>query len=310
MNLSAFNLNHLVALELLLRERNVGRAATRAGVTQSAMSHTLRILRDTLNDPLLVRVGNGMVLTPFAEETRGRLRRGLGELEGVLSGRAGFDPATVDTTFTLATNDGAAALTAAPLLSALRDHAPGAKLRIHYVAPEQLADQLEDGRVDVAMVPPFLKIPGTVGEALPGRGTSLATMSVVSRQGHPDIGKRLTLARYCRLEHAMASVSGEGPSFVDHLLAEKNRTREVVLRVPYMVALVEAVANTDVVATTITAVAQFFCERWPVQMHPLPLSFDAPDMELRWHPRFDADPSHRFFRNLVRRTADALAAKY
>ena len=85
MQLASLNLNHLVALDALFAERHVGRAAARMGVTQSAMSHTLRSLRELMSDPLLVRVGNAMVLTPAAEEAQVKLSRGLRDLESVVS---------------------------------------------------------------------------------------------------------------------------------------------------------------------------------------------------------------------------------
>ena len=105
LRLSTLNLNQLVALDALIVERHVGRAAQRMGVTQSAMSHTLRGLRTLLDDPLLVRVGNEMLPTPFAQQAAPRLRAGLGELEAVVSGRAAFDPSETSDTFTVALQD-------------------------------------------------------------------------------------------------------------------------------------------------------------------------------------------------------------
>ena len=87
MSLAGLNLNLLVALDALLQERHVGRAARRVGVTQSAMSHTLRQLRTLLDDPVLVRSGNEMLPTPYAEQLHPRLVAGLGELNAVVSGR-------------------------------------------------------------------------------------------------------------------------------------------------------------------------------------------------------------------------------
>lgn len=307
MSLAAVNLNHLVALDALFRERSVGRAATRMGVTQSAMSHTLRSLRELTGDPLLVRVGNEMVLTPYAERVSEKLSRGLGDLEAVVSGRAGFDPSTITDTFTLATHDGTAAITSAPALAALRRRAPHAKFRIQPVTAD-LVEQLADGRVDLAMVPPVLSLEGVQTEDLPGSGTELDSMSVVYRKGHPGVGKKLTLARYCKLQHMMASLSGEGPSFIDHMLAQQGRSREVVVRVPYLLSIAEMLVNSDLVATTITALARFFCERWPLEMQPLPMEFAGGRMMLAWHPRFEADPSHLFFREVMREAArDAVA---
>src|SRR5258708_13236635 len=83
MNLSALDLNLLVALDALLLEANVSRAAMRIGLSQPATSHALQRLRDLLGDPLLVRVGARMELTPRAQALRGPLPQALDQVRGL-----------------------------------------------------------------------------------------------------------------------------------------------------------------------------------------------------------------------------------
>ena len=301
MQLSGFNLNHLVALDALLRERHVGRAAGRVGVTQSAMSHTLRTLREAMGDPLMVRMGNNMVLTPYAEQVRERLQRGLTDLESVLSGRAAFDPATITDSFTLSTLDGIAAMVSSSLWSELNTRAPEAGLRLAPLDPARLHQQLESGNVDVAAVPPIIDLSGLETEPLENESPTFREQSVVCRKGHPGVGKRLTLSRYCKLPHAVLSVTGEGPSFIDHVLAERGLSREVKVRVPYTLAMAELLASSDLLVTTITAMADFFLARWPLQKFPLPFEAPVGPLIMCWHPRYSADPAHRFFRDVIRR---------
>jgi DNA-binding transcriptional LysR family regulator len=299
--LAGFNLNHLVALDALLSERHVGRAAKRLGVTQSAMSHTLRILRESLEDPLLVRVGNDMVLSPYAEEVRARLRSGLQDLESVVSGRAAFDPSTTTDTFTFATTDGVAAGFAALLYRKLSERAPLAKFRIQVIDADDLPRQLDEGGADVAF-----GAPGALQEGLHGEPAGGVSYSVVCRREHPVIKKRLSLAQYCKVPHAMLSITGEGPSFVDHLLERQGMSREVRVRVPFLIALGEVVASADLIASVPSVVAEFMCDLWPLKMLPFPLPLPPVEGALVWHPRFDADPAHRFFRELVKETAREL----
>lgn len=295
MHLAGLNLNHLVALDALLQERHVSRAAARMGVTQSAMSHTLRSLRELLADPLLVRVGNDMVLTPFAEQAHAKLRSGLDDLEAVVSGRAAFDPSTTADTFTVAAHDGTAAVISAPLCREMTSRAPQATLRIQTIDEHRIPEQLASGQVDVLLTPPMFPLEGLSVEELPKAG-----MSVVCRVRHPGVGKRLTLNRYCTIPHVMGSTSGEGPSFVDHLLAQLGKSRRVRVRTPYMLSLAEIVSSTDHLATLPTLMAEFLCAIWPLEMHPIPFEVAAGSMLLCWHPRFEADPAHVFFRDLVR----------
>lgn len=293
--LAGLNLNHLVALDALLSERNVSRAAARMGVTQSAMSHTLRSLRGLLSDPLLVRVGNDMVLTPFAEQTHAKLQRGLGDLEAVVSGRAAFDPSTCSDTFTIAQHDGTAAAVAAPLASQMASRAPLATLRIQPVEDKRVHEQLASGEVDVLVIPPLLPLDGLSVERFPKTG-----MNVVCRDDHPIVKNKLTFTQYCSLPHAMASVTGDGPSWVDQLLAEQGKSRQVRVRTPYLMSLAEIVSVTDYLATLPTPICEFLCAIWPLKMHPLPLSFGSGSLLMCWHPRFDADPAHTFFRDVLR----------
>src|SRR5687767_125378 len=91
MNLSSLDLNLLVALDALLSEASVGRAASRIGLSQPATSHALRRLREVIGDPLLVRVGARMQLTPRAQALRAPLREALDRVRGLFVAE-GFDP--------------------------------------------------------------------------------------------------------------------------------------------------------------------------------------------------------------------------
>src|SRR6185369_14601673 len=122
--LGAVNLNLLRALAALLAESSVTRAAARVGVTQSAMSHSLRQLREIFDDPLLVRGPRGMALTPRAQELSGPIRRGLAELSRAVAAGEPFDPARAARTFTLLTADFYSVVVLPPLFEILRREAP------------------------------------------------------------------------------------------------------------------------------------------------------------------------------------------
>src|SRR5881275_906966 len=119
LELANFNLNLLVALDGLLSQRSVTAAAKRVRVTPSAMSHSLSELRELLGDPLLVRSGRGMVLTPRAEALVGPLHTLLKDVERLLRGGANFDPVTTSRRFVIAAPDFLATLLIPPLLDAL-----------------------------------------------------------------------------------------------------------------------------------------------------------------------------------------------
>ena len=104
MSLSAVDLNLLLMLDTVLAERSVARAARRLHVTPSAVSNGLARLRAVLDDPLLIRSGRGVVPTPRAAALAPALARSLRDLDHAIHD-GGFDPATTDREFTLATAD-------------------------------------------------------------------------------------------------------------------------------------------------------------------------------------------------------------
>src|SRR6476469_3974417 len=129
-DLANFNLNLLLALDALLGEGSVTAAAKRVRVTPSAMSHSLSELRELLGDPLLVRSGRGMVLSPRAEALVGPLHTLLVDAERLLRGGATFDPATAARRFVIAAPDFLATLLLPQLLDAARREAPKTVLEI------------------------------------------------------------------------------------------------------------------------------------------------------------------------------------
>ena len=306
-SLARLNLNQLVALQALLNAQGVGPAARDMGVTQSAMSHTLRQLRALLDDPLLVRIGNQMKPTPFAEEVLPRLSHALGELEAIVTGRAAFDPGTITDTFTLSTHDGVVGHLGGRLLARLRERAPQARLRVVPIATETLERDLGRGRIDAAFMPPLVPLDALCTQPIENSGVKFV---VACRRGHPRVKKRVSLDTYCALPHVMVTVTGEGASFIDHMLQEQGRERDVVARVPYAFGLGDILTQSDLLATLPSIDAQLLSERWPLNIVKAPFEIPASEMMLVWHPRFDAEPASRFFREIIMEVTAELIAEH
>ena len=297
MNVTNINLNLLRALDALLTEQHVGRAATRLGVTQSAMSHTLRQLRQMFDDPLLVRAGRRMVPTSRAEALAPLLRDGLGLLDRALYTEERPNPHTFDDTFTLAIGDGPVAPILAPLFSRFATEAPNATLRI--VQPgADLRGQLFRGDAHAAVIPP-VEVPAGIA-IKPLAGTASERFVVLGRLEHPALpADRVDLDTYCKLPHIMLSLTGEGGSFIDAALARLGRQRRVVLRLPYALAMPIAVRHSDAIVTVVDVMADTFAQNWPLRAVAAPLEFGVGEMAMGWHKRFDAHPAHVWFRELI-----------
>src|SRR5690606_19585884 len=147
--LAALDTNLLVALDALLQECNVTRAAARLGVTQPAMSQTLARIRDHFDDPILVRVGRVMEPTPFARRVQDRLHQAISELEAVVRERPHFDPTQASRRFVLAMVDYLALLLVAPLKRAIGEVAPHIDVAVHALDAGAITPKLEAGSIDL-----------------------------------------------------------------------------------------------------------------------------------------------------------------
>jgi len=178
--LGAVDLNALVALDALLSTKSVTRAAERLGLTQSAMSHALRRLRGVVDDPLLVRAGAGMALTPRAEVLQPNLHTALLGLARIVEAPEGFDPKTTRRGFRLCTPDLFDLLVLPSLLSGLRESAPGVDVALLPAGHPNIGAALASGEVDLAVVPVAQWAPGMDASAGLVRKTILRTATAAS----------------------------------------------------------------------------------------------------------------------------------
>jgi DNA-binding transcriptional LysR family regulator len=221
--MSAPDLSLLPALDALLTETSVIRAARKMGLSPSAMSRTLDRLRATTGDPLLVRAGRGLVLTPRAEALRDRVRRVTYDALSVLQPDAdALDPGTIERTFTIRANDGFVEAVGAKLVAGARAVAPGVRL-CFTPKPDKDVRALREGGVDLEI--------GVLGDSGPEiRIQTLFRDRFVGvvRKGHPLLEAAITPQRYAACEHVVASRRGVKAGPVDRALAELGLSREVI----------------------------------------------------------------------------------
>lgn len=303
LKLHQIDVNLLVAFDALVEERSVTKAAMRVGVTQSAMSHTLKRLRELLDDALLVRGGKGMLLTPRAEALRAPIRGGLTSLSRALCDGAGFTPITARRTFRVTMPDSLDVLVMPELLRDLRIQAPHINV---VVLPYtlHLNEALETGTLDAAVVPVLLDEEPFVQSLQPApdlRQKRLLRdrMRCFLRAGHPLAERRrVSLKTYVELEHVLVSPTGSGSGIVDRALAREELERRVALRVPTHSSALAIVAQTDHVLTAPRSFEKTRLARDLVSL-AVPLSLPEHSINLMWHPRFNDDPANRWFRETL-----------
>jgi DNA-binding transcriptional LysR family regulator len=294
-DLTRVNLNLLVYLDALLTEKSVTRAARRLGITQSAMSHNLRQLRDIFGDQLLVRGKGGMQATPRAEELAVPLRSGLQSLRRTLEGEPAFVASESSRRFVLAAGDAVAMLLLPRLLERLRKDGPNIDLDVVPFDNRRYATQLETGEVDLAVSAYFPDAP-----SLRMRKLRPESFVCVVREGHPCVGETLDLATWAKLPHVLVSPQGTGgPGVVDRILAEHGLQRRVAVRIRYFLAAPMLVARTDLVLTVTRSLAEMFAVNLPVRLVEPPVELPTFSVGIGWHERVAKDPANRWIREHV-----------
>lgn len=290
MHFRKFDLNLLVALDVLLRERSVTRAASDLFLSQSAMSHSLKRLREVMGDPLLVRGPGSMILTPLAEGLRQPVRQTLLSAELVL-GKGDFDPQRTANVLTLGTTDYFDTLLLPKLMDELRMAAPHARVLLRNVAREQLKDDLMMGHIDLAIS----FVPRGPAHA---RALFTDTYSCVVRaQGRK--ARRLTLERYLEAHHVLVSPSGNFTGKVDAELARQQLSRKVMMSTPRYLSAAAIVAKSDLVLTVQTRLARKFGEYLPVHVVELPFSFPVQSLNMQWAARTHNDAANIWLRKMI-----------
>ncbi|WP_428265859.1 LysR family transcriptional regulator [Haliangium sp.] len=291
--LSALDLNLLPALDALLGERNVTRAARRVGVSQSAMSHKLRHLRAHFDDPLLVSGQGGLVLTERAQGLAGPLRAALIELAQAIRARDDFDPVRSQRRFVVSGVDYGEFVLLPQVMRRLAATAPNVQVVMQPPRPD-LSARLSAGDIDMAVRP---HVDDTAG--LQRRRVSREGFVVLARPDHPGVGKRLTLRKYVAAPHLLVSPDGGSRGVVDEVLAQRGHSRRVALRIPHFVSAPFIVATSDLIWTAPLTMARRAREYVALRAHKPPIELPEVTTYLIWHQRFQNDPGHRWLRELI-----------
>jgi DNA-binding transcriptional LysR family regulator len=299
-DLSRVDLNLLVHLDALLTERSVTRAAARVGLSQSAMSHNLARLRSLFSDELLTRGPQGLRLTPRALALVEPVRAALTQIQALVSRDEAFDPGTAERTFRVGLPDSMEILIVPSLLAYLREVAPGIHLRLYNIDSEQLLDDLDANRMDLAI---------GYGDFAQGQAhhkrrllftEAYLCMFNAERTG---ITAPISLDDYLRLPHLLTSLRhGWGEhGVVDDALGKLGLRRTVVLTTPRFLVVPYLVARAPVVVTMHARLARFFAAELELSLSVPPVELQEIAISLLWHASYDHDPAHTWLRRTVSR---------
>jgi DNA-binding transcriptional LysR family regulator len=302
LNFRTLDLNLLRIFDAVMAEESLTRAAVGLSMTQPAVSHALKRLREAVGDELFTRTAFGVRPTPRAEALWPQVRAALGALQHALA-PAAFDPARDAASFRLSMADATAALLCPLLLRAIESAQAKANLRVLPLVTRDPRKLIEAGEIELAVgfFPEAVTAIVAEGAESNLRHTRLYTTRYVCvmRRGHPLADAALTLDAYCAAHHLLVSFSGKPHGYVDQALAARGRQRRVVLTVNQFFTAGRVVTDSDL----LTVLPESFVEATGygdrLVMRELPIELGPVHVEMLWHLRHDSDPAHVWLREVV-----------
>lgn len=291
-NIRTLDLNLLKALNALLEECNVTKAANKLSLTQPAVSSMLNRLRDKFNDPLFVRSSHGIVPTDRALSLAAPVKQILSDIDKLIQPVV-FDPALLDVTFKIAANDNDMQVIGLPFIIALKKIAPRVNLSFISYHHVDVQSMLARGELDLILTDPINSPP-----LLRNRIIYHERYVCLVRKGHPMAQKeRLTLDEFCSLEHVL--VSNDGGQFygvTDDALAKIGRKRRVSLSVTSFLMLPSILQQSDLITVAPERLAKTFSN---LTLLPPPLEISGYTKIMAWHERNHHDQIQKWLRQLM-----------
>ncbi len=321
MDLGRIDLNLLRVLDVVFEERNLIRAGLRLHLSQSAVSHALARLREAIGDELFVRTGKGLEPTARTMAMAPSLREALSRIEESL-GVQPFKPQESTRRFVIAANDHVTAVLIAKLSRRLAARAPGITLVIRPSTRLDLAEQIDVGRIDLA-IGVFAEVPKRL------RSRTLATLEelLVLRSGHPGARRRLiTLSDLGKYPLLTVSVGGDEEGAVGGFIVERGLARQsemfdrrsledalkaagvmphVRVTVPHSLAIPSLLLDSDMLSIVPETLAREFASSGRILVRKLPYRSQGAVLRAIWHRRNDHDPACLWLLDEIRAVAPA-----
>ncbi|WP_321396805.1 LysR family transcriptional regulator [Emcibacter sp.] len=292
MRLDNFDLNLLVAFNVLLEERNVTRAADRLNVTQSAMSAALRRLREALQDEILIQHGKKMIPTPHALDMAPEVASAIIHLRSVISTGTGFDPRTSQRRFKIAASDYITTVLIVPLMKILGEEAPGIKIDLSLPSTET-TERLVDGELDLFLTPEeFLK------EDLPRELLFEERHVVVGWSENPVMQKPLTEESFFESGHVAVMISG-GETYIERALRSQGFQRVVEVTAPSFIQVPWLLSGTRRLALMHERLARLMAPGLSLTISEVPLDLPVMREMMQWHATRSTDAGLLWLRKKI-----------
>lgn len=308
MTLDHIDLNLLVYLDVLLRERNVTRAAASLGISQPALSNSLKRLRETFGDPLLVRTSEGMTPTERALELQPVIHQILATIEKVVEPSSSFDAASSTRVFRILTSDYGEATLIPRVLERISEQAPHVVLDI--LTPSDMSfNEVEQGHVDLVLNR-FDTMPQAFHQTTLWRDTFSCLFSAQN-----PLGDNYTLEGYLEARHVWVNKTGMGAGvglspkdtnrlgWVDEALRRIGEQRKIAVFTRHYQSAILMAAQKSLVATLPTRATQLEGANPALVIRKPPFEVPAFEFKMAWSPLLQHNPAHQWMRRLVSEAA-------
>jgi DNA-binding transcriptional LysR family regulator len=288
------DLNLLYVFEAMWRDRSVTVSAERLGLTQAAVSASLKRIRDEYDDRMFTLVGRRMEPTPLAVQLAPQLLDALAMVRKTQAARGRYDPSTARRMFTVRTRDIGEMVCFPRILAALGQSAPGLRLRTLFRPIPETMSAMAAGQIDFALG--FLP---ALEAGMHSRLLFREHYVCVMREGHPLAEAKLTAKRFAVSEHLLVEYSGSGHVVLERALVDAGARHRIKVRLPQYLAAPHFVIGSDLLWSVPAMLAKTLQAHYRLVIKPHPLSLPDFDVALYWHDRYHRDPANKWLRDLI-----------
>jgi len=288
------DLNLLYAFEALWRDRSVTGAAESLGLTQAAVSSSLKRLREEYGDKLFTQVGRRMEPTPLATDLSHQLLDALAMVRRANTVPTPFVASSSQRLFTVRTRDIGEVVCFPHILQRLREQAPGMRVRSVFKPIEETVSGLASGRIDLAL------------GFLPSLETGIHRRSLFEqhyvcamRMGHPLANAELSQATFAAQDHLLVEYSGSGHQVLEKGLVEAGLRNRIKVRIPQYLSAPHFVVTSDLLWCGPAILIETLARYYPLVAKPLPIKLPKFEVALYWHDRFHRDPANKWLREFI-----------
>ncbi len=288
------DLNLLPVFEALWTEKSVTKAGERLGVSQAAISASLKRMRLEFNDKLFTLIGRRMEPTPLAIAIAPELLQALAIVRNTEQKREEFNPATEKRTFTIRTRDVGEVVCLPPIANKLKTLAPNIQLKTMFIPLEATMASMANGHVDLALgVLPSLQV------GIHKRPLFEQNYVCVMRRGHPLAAGQLTIEAMKEQQYLLVEYSGSGHAVIERELIKLCGADRIRVRLPQYLSAPHFIVTSDYLWIAPEMLVEKLSTYYPLVTKAIPIGFPNFEVALYWHERFHKDPGNMWLRDFI-----------